>query len=159
VFKRWLADDLAANWATTDSLCGSLIAPLLLANPALVQSIRPWTRHRNFWVRRASAVSLVRHAARGAALDDVYDVATALQDDPADLIHKAVGWLLREAGRTDAGRLERYLLEHGASIPRTTVRYAIERFPAARRRALLTATRRQSSAPAHLNRQIKPSTR
>lgn len=140
-WKRWLADDHAANWATTDSLCGSLITPLLLAHPELVDSVAAWTTHRNLWVRRAAAVSLVRLAARGLALDRAYGVATALLADDHDLIHKATGWLLREAGRTDRGRLERYLLDHGPAVPRTAVRYAIEHVPPARRRELLLATR------------------
>ena len=49
--------------------------------------------------------------------------------------------MLREAGKADAGRLERYLRANGPKIPRTTVRYAIERFPPAKRRELLDATR------------------
>jgi 3-methyladenine DNA glycosylase AlkD len=141
VAKRWLAQNLAANWATTDTLCGSVISPLLLAHPELVNTVAGWSRHPNMWVRRASAVSLVRLAARGLALDAAYGIATALQPDAHDLIHKAAGWLLREAGRTDARRLERYLVDHGPSIPRTTVRYALERFPAPKRRELLAATR------------------
>ena len=61
--------------------------------------------------------------------------------DREDLAHKAVGWLLREAGRTDRARLERYLLAHGPAIPRTSLRYAIEHFPPRERRRLLEATR------------------
>ncbi len=140
-WKRWLAQNHAANWATTDSLCGSLISPLLLTNPELVSTVRSWTSHRNLWVRRASAVSLVRLAARGLALDTAYDVASALLADEHDLIHKATGWLLREAGRTDRPRLERFLLERGPVVPRTAVRYAIEHIPPVRRRELLLATR------------------
>ncbi len=56
-------------------------------------------------------------------------------------MHKAVGWLLREAGKTDMARLEKYLLSKGPKIPRTTVRYAIERFPKEERKRLLNATR------------------
>ena len=95
----------------------------------------------NLWVRRASIVSLIPLARRGEALDLVYEVAATLHPDPHDLIHKAVGWALREAGKPDAARLERYLRQHGPRIPRTTVRYAIERFPASRRSALLAATK------------------
>lgn len=139
--RRWLADDLAANWATTDSLCGSIISPLLHAHPELVPRVASWVTHRNLWVRRAAAVSLVRLAAHGQCLETAYAVADALRPDPHDLIHKAAGWLLREAGRTDAARLERYLLEHGASIPRTTIRYAIEKFPVETRMRVLQQTR------------------
>jgi 3-methyladenine DNA glycosylase AlkD len=147
-FKRWLATNRAANWATTDSICGSLIGPLLAMNPSLVAVVKTWTAHRNMWVRRAAAVSLVRLAARGIALDDAYQVATALCADPNDLIQKAAGWLLREAGRTDAGRLERYLRQNGPAIRRTTLRYAIERFPLATRRELLAVTKAPNrSAP------------
>ena len=82
--------------------------------------------------------TLARH---GAHIDAAYRVATALHDDEEDLIHKATGWLLREAGQTDRRRLETYLLRHGPRLPRTALRYAIERFPAERRRAILLRTR------------------
>ena len=140
-WKRWLANDCSTNWATTDAISGALIGPLLQRHPDLVDTVRMWVRHRNMWVRRAAAVSLVAAARRGDALDAAYEVAAALHPDPADLIHKAVGWLLREAGRTDMPRLERYLREHGPAIPRTTVRYALEKFPANKRQALLVATK------------------
>ncbi len=67
----------------------------------------------------------------------MYEIAKRLHPDPNDLIHKAVGWALREAGKIDPARLERYLRANVGVIPRTTFRYAIERFSAARRRALL----------------------
>jgi 3-methyladenine DNA glycosylase AlkD len=60
-----------------------------------------------------------------------------------DVIQKAVGWTLREAGKADANRLERYLRAHGPAVPRTTLRYAIERFPAVKRASLMMATRRE----------------
>jgi 3-methyladenine DNA glycosylase AlkD len=149
-WKRWLATGLAANWATTDTICGSLIGPLLLARPELVATVASWSGHRNLWVRRASAVALVRLAARGLSLDTAYAVAEALEPDPHDLIHKAAGWLLREAGRTDRARLEAYVLARGPRMPRTTLRYAVEHLPQAARRRILAATRRAtpSRAPA-----------
>jgi 3-methyladenine DNA glycosylase AlkD len=78
---------------------------------------------------------------KGYGLDAAYAVARALHGDKEDLIQKAVGWMLRDAGKYDARRLEQHLRRHGPSIPRTTVRYAIERFPPAKRRALLAATK------------------
>jgi 3-methyladenine DNA glycosylase AlkD len=145
--KGWLAANDAANWATTDSICGALISPLLLAHPELVSRVASWAGHQNLWVRRASAVSLVRLAARGRSLDVAYGVAAALREDPHDLIHKAAGWLLRESGRTDPNRLRRYLLENGPSMPRTTIRYAIEHFSPDARAELLAATRSKTPAP------------
>jgi 3-methyladenine DNA glycosylase AlkD len=140
-WKRWLAQDLSANWATTDFICGALIGPLLAAHPELIPVMRRWAIHQNMWVRRAAAVALITPMRRGLALDDGYTVAMMLHADKEDLIQKAVGWMLREAGKQDPRRLENYLRANGAVIPRTTLRYAIERFPPALRRQLLTSTR------------------
>ena len=140
-WKRWLAGNHSANWATTDSICGVLIGPLLLQHAELGARMRVWARDRNMWVRRASIVGLIPRARRGASLDLVYEIARRLHGDSEDLIQKAVGWTLREAGKTDMPRLERYLRANGSTIPRTTLRYAIERFPEKKRRAILAATR------------------
>jgi 3-methyladenine DNA glycosylase AlkD len=140
-WKRWLADNHSANWATTDAMCGALIGPLIVKHPELGARMRGWARDRNMWVRRASIVGLIPRARRGESLDLVYEIARRLHADREDLIHKAVGWTLREAGKTDMPRLERYLRANGPSIPRTTLRYAIERFPPPRRAALLKETR------------------
>ena len=140
-WKRWLARNDAANWATTDTMCGLLIGPLLVMHPGLAREMRAWSRDRNLWVRRASIVGLIPLVRTGEALDLTYAIAKTLHADGHDLIQKAVGWTLREAGKVDAARLERYLRANGPNIPRTTVRYAIERFPPEKRRALLLATR------------------
>ena len=142
VWKRWLANNHSANWATTDGICGLLIGPLLVAHPRLVRQMPAWSRDPNMWVRRASAVSLIPSVRRGRALDTAYEVARRLHSNQEDLLQKAVGWMLREAGKADEERLERYLRANGPSIPRTTVRYAIERFPPKKRRELLRVTRR-----------------
>ncbi len=73
--------------------------------------------------------------------DPAYDIATRLQGDKEDLIHKAVGWLLREAGKVDRERLEAYLLDQGTRTPRTTLRYAIEKFPKEDRKRIMAATK------------------
>jgi 3-methyladenine DNA glycosylase AlkD len=140
VWKRWLARNDSNNWATTDAICGYLIGPLIVARPSLAARVGRWARHRNMWVRRAAAVSLIPAVRTGGALDVAYNVARALAADREDLIHKAVGWLLREAGKADVRRLERYLRGNGPAIPRTTVRYAIERMPETKRRTLLRIT-------------------
>jgi len=140
-WKRWLTGNHSANWATTDAICGALLGPLIVRHPKLDARMRAWARHPNMWVRRASIVGLIPRARRGGSLDLLYEIARRLHRDSEDLIQKAVGWALREAGKTDMPRLERYLRANGPAIPRTTLRYAIERFPPPQRTALLKETR------------------
>ena len=116
-----------------------MIGPLLTGRPELLPRLHAWSRHPELWVRRASVVALIPPMRTGLALDLAYANAEALHADPHDLIQKAVGWTLREAGKQDPARLERYLRSH-AAMPSTTLRYAIERFPPAKRRALLAKT-------------------
>jgi 3-methyladenine DNA glycosylase AlkD len=139
--ESWLAHDLCANWAITDALCGEILGPLVRQYPVLTAKLKTWTGKRNLWLRRAAAVGIIHSARRGEQLDDAYAIATSLFKYPEDLIHKATGWMLREAGKPDPARLESFLLEHGAKIPRTTLRYAIERFSPEKRKRLLEETK------------------
>jgi 3-methyladenine DNA glycosylase AlkD len=137
----WLADGHCSNWATTDLLSTSVLKELLRRYPHLLVGLKTWTVSESLWVRRAAAVSLTPLARRGEHLDTAYSIAGALLDDPEDLMHKAVGWLLRECGRTDARRLEAFLMAEGGRIPRTALRYAIEHFPTALRKRILEETK------------------
>jgi 3-methyladenine DNA glycosylase AlkD len=140
--KRWLLADYCNSWALVDVLCPNSVGALLEKYPELVAEIKAWTKSPNRWVRRASIVSFLKLSRKPEYLDPVYDIVQSHFDDRDDLIQKASGWLLREAGKTDMARLEKFLRRHGPAIPRTTLRYAIERFPEAKRRALLQATKK-----------------
>jgi 3-methyladenine DNA glycosylase AlkD len=139
--KSWLAGDLLGNWASVDAFCTQAMGAFLLRYPAYVDRIKAWAFHRNRWVKRASLVSFIKPAKEKEFLPAIYEISASVFPIDDDLIHKANGWLLREAGKTDPGRLERFLLAHGPAIPRTTLRYAIERFPEPKRKALLRDTR------------------
>ena len=158
VARRWLETRLD-NWALVDSFCGSILSPLLEQHPAVEQTLRAWSRARSLWVRRAAIVTLVPFARRGRLLDTVYELAQEHFEDSEDLMHKAVGWLLREAGKTDLPRLRQFLLQHGPAIPRTTLRYAIERFPAVDRGRLLESTRPTALPRKPSPRRTRPNTR
>ena len=138
--RRWL-ERSCGNWALVDNLAPSVLAPLVEKHPEVIPEIVAWTESRNLWLRRGAAVTFVPLARHGKCLDTAYDVASRLFEDREDLMHKAVGWMLREAGKTDMRRLERFLKAEGSKIPRTTVRYAIERFPKDKRKHLLESTR------------------
>lgn len=139
--ESWLASDLLDNWASVDVLCPEAMGAFLAAHPETVADVRRWAVHPNRWVKRASAVSFIKLAKKQEFQDAVYAVAASLFPASDDLVRKANGWLLREAGKKDPARLEAFLVRHGRAVPRTTLRYAIERFPAPRRKKLLAATR------------------
>lgn len=143
--RRWL-EKHCTDWASADNLCGEVLGPLVAARPGVMSRLRPWRRSRALYVRRASAVALIPAVRRKTpgALDEAYAVAIELGGDPEDLIQKALGWLLREAGKSDPVRLERFLRRHGRDLGRTTIRYAIERFTPEKRRTLLEVTKRGS---------------
>jgi len=139
--KEWLTKNYLDNWASVDTFCPEVMGTLLLRYPELVKEIKTWSRHPNRWVKRASIVSFLKLTKKEGFLDIIYDQAVALFPVDDDLIYKANGWVLREAGKRDMARLEQFLLKHGPAIPRTTLRYAIERFPEARRHELLLRTK------------------
>lgn len=139
--KRWL-ERSCGNWGLVDNLAPSVLAPFLELHPKLIPKVVAWTESPNQWLRRGAAVAFVPLVAKKKTyLASAYRIAANLFKDDEDLIHKAVGWLLREAGKQDPERLKKLLLKSGPNIPRTTVRYAIERFPKDERRRLLEATR------------------
>ncbi len=138
--KRWL-ERYCGNWALVDNLAPSVLGPLLDLHPSLIQEVVSWTDSPNLWVRRGAAVAFIPLVRKKEHLKTAYEIASRLFGDEEDLIHKAVGWLLREAGKSDRKRLEGFLLKNGPAIPRTSVRYAIERFPQIDRKRLLEATK------------------
>jgi 3-methyladenine DNA glycosylase AlkD len=140
---KWLRKRLD-NWALVDSLSGSVLSPLLAKHPEMERTLRAWSNDKCLWVRRAALVTLVPFARRGQLLDLSYRLARDRLGDPEDLMHKAIGWLLREAGRTDAGRLRQFLLRQGPAIPRISLRYAIEHFSAKDRAEVMIATRKRT---------------
>jgi len=141
VIRRWLAKG-CGSWAAVDTLAPAVLTPLIDRHPALIREVTGWTGSPDLWVRRGAAVAFVPLARKGRRLGDAYRIAGRLLGDDEDLMHKAVGWLLREAGRTDRPRLEAWLRAKGPRLPRTTLRYAIEHFPEPERKALLRDTKR-----------------
>jgi len=137
---RWL-ESYCGNWGLVDNLVPSVLSPLIRMYPELAPDVKGWTSSDSLWVRRGSAVAFVSLVKKGEFMDTAYAVATDLLGDKEDLIHKAVGWMLREAGKVDRDRLEAYLLKMGPRLPRTTLRYAIEKFPKEDRKRLLEATK------------------
>ena len=141
--QGWLASDRLPTWAAVDVFCPDSMGAFLESHPAYVGKIKTWAVHPNRWVKRASLVSFIKLARKPEFQSAVYEISASVFGVDDDLIQKANGWLLREAGKADPARLERFLLSRGPDIPRTTVRYAIERFPAAKRQSLMAKTKQR----------------
>ena len=93
-------------------------------------------RSASLWERRIAMISTLEHIRRGE-LANTFWLAERLLGDREDLMHKAAGWMLREAGQRDPAALRNFLGRHAARMPRTLLRDAIEKFPAAERRSWL----------------------
>ena len=124
------------NWDLVDLSCYPLLGEWLLDadDRSLLYSLA--RNGRTIWEQRIGIVSTMTFIRHGQ-LDDTFAIADILLHHPHDLIHKAVGWLLREAGKRDKAALEGYLLPRYRSMPRTMLRYAIEKFPEAERQYYL----------------------
>lgn len=128
--------DCINNWDIVDSSCRDVVGEYVLRHSEEVATLRKLARSQDLWERRIAMVScwaLIRQD----HLDVSYEIAEMLLHDTHDLIHKAVGWMLRTAGDKDPDRLREFLTQHIAYIPRTALRYAIEHFDAEERRHFL----------------------
>jgi 3-methyladenine DNA glycosylase AlkD len=121
----WDMVDRAAIWVVGEYLADKPRDPLY----RLARSERPMER-------RTSILSTYAFMRRGE-VDDTFAIAGLLVDDPEDTVHKAVGWMLREAGKRDGARLAAFLDAHAAAMPRVMLRYAIEKLDPTQRQRYL----------------------
>ena len=127
--------DAVNNWDLVDLSCYELLGRWLLDKDAelLYKLAREGL---TIWEQRIGIVSTMWFV-RNGRLDDTYAIADILLHHEHDLIHKAVGWLLREAGKRDEKRLKEWLAPRCSSMPRTMLRYAIEKLPNEERKAFM----------------------
>ena len=126
---RWIN-----NWDLVDLSAYKIVGAWLLGRSRA--PVRNLATSRNLWERRIAVVSTYAFI-RAGDFEETFFLSRKLLNDPEDLIHKACGWMLREAGKRDVVELERFLDAHGRSMPRTMLRYAIEKFPEKRRKQFL----------------------
>jgi 3-methyladenine DNA glycosylase AlkD len=133
---RFYVKNLASvnNWDLVDTSAATLVGEHIAGNAGLLRRL---TRSKNLWHRRVAIVSTFAELRAGrTAL--TFQVSEELLGDPHDLIHKAVGWLLREAGKREPEDLLEFLRKHYDRLPRTTLRYAIERLDVSERKKWLS---------------------
>ena len=122
------------NWDLVDVTCPHVIGKHLMDKERSI--LYSWARSEDLWTKRIAIVS-THWFIRKNDLDDTFKIAEILLNDEHDLIHKAVGWMLREAGKRDLAKEEIFLKKHYKNMPRTMLRYSIEKFPEPKRQKYL----------------------
>lgn len=128
LYKFYLMNLHAANnWDLVDVTVPRVIGNYMQNNPREKKRLQAWAKSKDLWERRVSVLATFAFIDQGL-FDDSLTIAEILLHDKEDLIHKAVGWMLREIGKKDQNVEERFLKKHYKTMPRTMLRYAIERF-------------------------------
>lgn len=126
IFERWVEQHVS-SWASCDTLCNHTIGAFIEMYPDYIDELKRWAKAPNRWQRRAAAVSLIVPAKRGRFLPEVFSLADLLLTDPDDLVQKGYGWLLKVASQAHEDEVFRYVVVHKTIMPRTALRYAIEK--------------------------------
>lgn len=128
IFERWL-QEYVDNWASCDTLCNHTIGSFLVMYPDGLSRLKTWAQSPDRWLRRAAAVSLIIPAREGKFLKDIFAIADSLLLDKEDLVQKGYGWMLKAASQAHQQKVFDYVCAHKAIMPRTALRYAIEKMP------------------------------
>ena len=128
MFERWI-NVYVDNWASCDTLCNHSVGAFMEMYPEFLTRLKDFAKSDNRWVRRAAAVSLIIPARKGKFLDDIMEIADILLLDRDDLVQKGYGWMLKAASQAHQMEVFEYVIRNKAVMPRTSLRYAIEKMP------------------------------
>jgi 3-methyladenine DNA glycosylase AlkD len=144
IFDLYLANtSYVNNWDLVDCSAGNIVGPWLEDKPR--DALFELARSASVWDRRIAMIATSHYIRKGDCVTAI-EVASLLLNDRHDLIHKAVGWMLREVGkRCGSEALTAFLDTHAATMPRTALRYALERFDPLTRQHYMSM-RRSSAA-------------
>jgi 3-methyladenine DNA glycosylase AlkD len=136
LFELWLKKYIS-NWAHCDELCPHCIGFLLEKFPELIPKTNKWIKSKNRWLRRASMVSFVLIARKKDYSKQVIFNASNLLNDSDDLVQKGIGWTLRESAKANHKAVYDFLKKNKLKMPRTSLRYAIEKFSEKEKKELM----------------------
>lgn len=135
LFDLYLSQtDRINNWDLVDLSCRFIVGEYLLDKSRDI--LYQLAHSPLLWDNRIAIVSTYAFIRKGQ-LEDTYALSDLMMHHPHDLMHKAIGWMLREAGKRDSERLYDYVMSHRADMPRTMLRYAIEKFSPTERSILM----------------------
>lgn len=128
IFQKWI-NEYINNWASCDTLCNHAVGALVETFPELIDDLIGFTSSENRWVKRAAAVTLIIPARKGLFLEQIFEIADILLLDPDDLVQKGYGWMLKAASQAHQEEVFNYVMKNKGIMPRTSLRYAIEKMP------------------------------
>lgn len=128
IFEEWV-NMYVNNWASCDTLCNHTIGTFIEMYPQYIPKLKGWAKSDNRWVKRAAAVTLIIPARKGLFLKDIFEIADILLLDKDDLVQKGYGWMLKAASEANQKEIFDYVISKKAIMPRTALRYAIEKMP------------------------------
>jgi 3-methyladenine DNA glycosylase AlkD len=127
-FENWVKK-YVSNWASCDTFCNHTVGEFVMKYPTYINNLKQWAHSKNRWMKRASAVSLIIPARKGYFLKDIFEIADILLMDPDDMVQKGYGWMLKAASQAHQKEVYNYVLKYKDVMPRTSLRYAIEKLP------------------------------
>ncbi|MDR2148782.1 MAG: DNA alkylation repair protein [Tannerella sp.] len=128
IFERWV-QKYVNNWADCDTLCNHTVGTFVMMYPEYVNELKIWAKSSGRWMKRAAAVTLIIPARKGLFLKDIFEIADILLLDKEDLVQKGYGWMLKAASQAHQKEVFDYVTYKKAVMPRTALRYAIEKMP------------------------------
>ena len=128
IFERWIKKYID-NWAECDTLCNHAVGTFVEMYPKYIDKLKRWAKSKNRWMKRAAAVTLIIPARRGKFLKDIFEIADNLLTDPDDMVQKGYGWMLKAASQAHQKDVFDYVMKNKNIMPRTALRYAIEKMP------------------------------
>lgn len=135
IYDLYLANtEFVNNWDLVDSSAPGIVGAYLVDRSRA--PLKKLAKSKSLWERRIAIIA-TQHFNRLGQIEEAITISRLLLKDKHDLIHKAVGWMLREVGVKDRDALAQFLLEHSKTMPRTMLRYAIEHFSAEERKRWL----------------------
>jgi len=136
IFERWVKMYIN-NWAECDTFCNKVVGAMLFQFPELVPQVKNWSLSDNLWVRRAAAVSFIYPAKKNQFVEDQFEIALILLEDSEDMVQKGYGWMLKVLSSCREQDVFKFVQTYKERMPRTALRYAIEKMPEAlRKRAM-----------------------
>lgn len=128
IFKNWI-EKYVNNWASCDTFCNHTVGEFVEMFPDKIKELKSWAKSENRWMKRAAAVTLIIPARKGKFKEDILEIAELLLLDKDDMVQKGYGWMLKAASEADCEMVYNFVINNKAVMPRTALRYAIEKMP------------------------------